>query len=186
MSAIGSDEGAADAHYEENARAIVKIHTRAFPGLNMDYQQTYPYIPDKYIYSENVQGSWTHSNDPGGAKDEVQCQDPSIAAPEVSDAVQASPATIDCPGLAEEKEGSDSLADYPTPAETLLTSPSKTPEPIPKPRFKPNTYFRCPFPDFDPSNVDLNRIGIVYEYRHPDRISPALCQTRTRQRVPPI
>jgi hypothetical protein len=164
MEENGNYESAADASYDRNARAMVKLQTRAFPGLNMNNEQKYRNISDKTVQLEERPGPWTHFHCPGGVKDGAQYQEPSLAAPTLCEALQTSPAPIDCPGLANGKE-TDIVAGYPTPAELFLTSPATTPEPTPKPTWRPNAYFYRLIADFDPNNVDLNKVGILYEYK---------------------
>jgi hypothetical protein len=181
----------ANNHDDNNALRVFAIQTRAFPSLSMEHRRNHSNFLGKDVPFQNLPISGAHYDSSGTANSKRPAPDPSMATSGPREDPQPTPTPGEGPKAGKKQSLPDSLVGLPTPttipAESSLTSPSTTPEPVIKPiTFIPNAYFRCPIQGFNNRFVDINNMGILYEYKdayfvvvevpHPDGGKNALCR----------
>jgi hypothetical protein len=158
---------------DSNALRVFNLQCSIFPGLNMDHPPKYSNIMAAKDIPFNMRSVFFPQYT-GATNSTAPAPNQFWGMSEAAESTQPTLTPSENPNFEKGTMPSDGSAALPTPtstpAETALSSPPAsspptTSEPVTTAiLFTPNSYFACPVKNFDPRNVNIERIGILYEY----------------------
>jgi hypothetical protein len=168
---------------DRDALRVFNLECSIFPGLNMDHTPNRSNVMAAKDIPFNIRSVFFPKHT-GATNSPAPAPNLFWGTSEPTESTQSTPTPSETPNFEKETMPYDGPAGLPTPtatpAETALSSPltnsppasnspasdpPTTSEPVTKAiTFTPNSYFACPIMNFNPRNVNIERIGILYEY----------------------